>query len=147
MDESAADDNGRSVSPLPLSTGVKSQPMSLAERGAAIEREFAQLEAEARKRASKGRAISPNPSPLRSVGSPSHRTPRSAFDSRLADQLSQRSQRSAVSHRTPRDRPRSPLKTNLQQNAFGEGAHFEKVFEYSGVRGMGRRPLGGYQVP
>ena len=99
---------------LPLSLdGVSPVPLSLAQRGLAAEKEFARLEA-ARKR-----AMSPQKRAA-STAAPYHRTPRSAFDSRLADvALSQRSL--ASSHRTPRS-PIKVLGERIAQTSQGEEA-------------------------
>ena len=137
------DERPRPVAPLELSAAPEEQTagLSLAERGAAAEREFARLE-KVRKaaakaameeklrmslgaapplRASGNRSTSPNRS-----SSPSYRTPRtSAFDSRLGEAVA--SYRSQRSHRTPRE----PL---MSQNL--EDKHFNKVLTYGGQRHM-----------
>lgn len=78
-----------------LTLDIPERPLSLAERGALAQKEFARLEAAHKKamslpKAQNGWSSSPNGT--------NHRTPRSAFDSRLAE-LADVTQRS---HRTPR---------------------------------------------
>mmetsp|Transcript_71115 Transcript_71115/g.140995 ORF Transcript_71115/g.140995 Transcript_71115/m.140995 type:complete len:161 (-) Transcript_71115:550-1032(-) len=130
------------VTPLAFSKNEEEEPaepprLSLAERGAAAEREFAALE-RARKRAQSptkasaavARPIAPAPAALRvqnRAASPSHRTPRSAFDSRLADlPVAQRS------HRTPREgrMPSEGATDKLDPHLF-------RVLQYGGQRQTG----------
>jgi hypothetical protein len=133
---------GRVNRPVPLALtpeNASPQPLSLAERGAAAEREFAALEA-ARKRAQRDMRSPPAGAPRdwnARAGSPSHRTPRSAFDSRLAERAA--SAVSQRSHRTPRE-------ANTQ-NQFEP--HLSKVLQYGGNRALqlSRKPLTPYLPP
>lgn len=158
---SAPVQNRTAVSPLALEPGSEDAPreLTLAERGAAAEREFARLEAARRA------AMAEKLEASRQFASPplgvSHRTPRaSPFDSRLGEAVSQRSQRS---HRTPRESTsplksqnvyershRTPRETSPLKSQKPEDMHFSRVLQYGGTRQMNlqyggqRRPLGPY---
>ena len=81
-----------------LTLDIPERPLSLAERGALAQKEFARLEAAHKKAMSLPKAQNAQNGWSSSPNGTNHRTPRSAFDSRLAE-LADVTQRS---HRTPR---------------------------------------------
>lgn len=126
----------------PLALGE--QKLTLAQRGALAEKEFAQLEAARKKAQSRPPSGSPPARTASRTGSPSHRTPRSAFDSRLAESMmSQRSSRAGVqipSHRTPRER--APTLMTGANDIHSQDLERLKVIQYGGMRGLPRRTIG-----